>query len=176
MVRLRWSNSETACLRDCTYDRYGAEQHHKRCSAESRRSLRKVSRQRLGYDPRMSTLVVVGKRIKSLPFLRLCLIAALLINGLVLLTSPDFTRDIEANSFNRFYYHTLPVVLSAMEFGHDYDHTAKMLIRNAVWSIPINTKLDSVINQVIENPPPRPPPMNFGLMIRSIFGWLTIGA
>jgi len=77
-------------------------------------------------------------------------------NGLVLLTSPDFTRDVEASSFNRFYYHTLPVVLSAMEFGHVYDHTAKMSVRNAVWSIPINTNLDSVINQVqaIETPAP----------------------
>ena len=60
------------------------------------------------------------------------------------------TGDIEGQDYPRLYYHVLPVVLSAEFLGHPYDHTADNLVRQIVWSQPLDQSINLTIKKSIE--------------------------
>ena len=60
------------------------------------------------------------------------------------------TGDIEGKDYQRLYYHVLPVVLSAEFLSHPYDHTADNLVRQIVWSQPLDQSINLTIKKSIE--------------------------
>ena len=60
------------------------------------------------------------------------------------------TGDIKGIDYQRLYYHVLPVVLSAEFLGHPYDHTADNLVRQIVWSQPLDQSINLTIKKSIE--------------------------